>query len=54
MWKNNYYVTTAAYYKSMATASVPAAKKQKRECHFDKKWIEEFQGIGRSSKGILK
>ena len=33
---------------AMATASVPAAKKQKRECH---SIINEFQGIGRSSKG---
>ena len=30
----------------------PAAKKQKRECHFYNKWIKEFKGIGKSSKGI--
>ena len=29
-----------------------AAKKQKRECHFYNKWIKEFKGIGKSSKGI--
>ena len=32
----------------------PASKKQKRECHFDNKWIKEFQGIGKSSKGTNK
>ena len=30
----------------------PAAKKQKRECHFYNKWIKAFKGIGKSSKGI--
>ena len=30
----------------------PAAKKQKRECHFYNKCIKEFKGIGMSSKGI--
>ena len=29
----------------------PASKKLKRECHFDNKWINEFQEIGKSSKG---
>ena len=33
----------------------PAAKKQKREClFFYNKWIKEFKGIGKSSKGINK
>ena len=32
----------------------PASKKQKRKCHFDNKWINEFQGIGKSSKGTNK
>lgn len=26
-------------------------KRPKRDCHFDKAWIQEFQGIGVSSKG---
>ena len=29
----------------------PAAKKQKRECHFDNKWIKEFKGIGKGLQG---
>jgi len=29
----------------------PAAKRRKRNCHFDSKWIKDFQGISRSSKG---
>ena len=32
----------------------PASKKQKRECDFDNKWINEFKGIGKSSKGTNK
>ncbi|KAL5479441.1 hypothetical protein EMCRGX_G022965 [Ephydatia muelleri] len=29
----------------------PSTKKRpKRDCHFDKAWIQEFQGIGVSSK----
>ena len=32
----------------------PLPKKPKRQCHFDRKWIEEFQRIGRSSKGQSK
>ena len=32
----------------------PASKKEKRECHFDNKWINDFQGIGKSSKGTNK
>ena len=35
----------------MTTASVPAAKKQKREFYLDNEWIKEFQGTGNSSKG---
>ncbi len=31
--------------------SPPKKQKLKRQCHFDRKWVEEFQGIGRSSKG---
>ena len=27
------------------------AKKQKRQCSFNNKWIEEFKGIGKSHKG---
>ena len=34
-----------------STLQPPPAKKPKRKCHFDSKWIEEFQAIGRSSKG---
>ena len=30
----------------------PAAKKQKRECHFYNKCIKESKGIGKSPKGI--
>ena len=36
---------------SVQPLSPPAPKKAKRKCHFDPKWITEFQGIGRSSKG---
>eukprot|EP00731_Ephydatia_muelleri_P006119 Em0003g367a len=33
----------------------PSTKKRpKRDCHFDKAWIQEFQGIGVSSKGVLQ
>ena len=38
----------------MTEAAPPATKKKKRSCHFDKKWMDEFQGIGRSHKGIRK
>ena len=40
-----------SWYNKMASVP-PAAKKQKRECHFYNKWIKEFKGIGKSSKGI--
>ena len=32
-------------------STIPAPKRPKRQCHFDSKWLQEFQGIGRSSKG---
>ena len=32
----------------------PPAKKPRRGSHFDPRWIQEFQGIGRSSKGLLQ
>ena len=32
----------------------PAAKKEKRECHFYNKLVKQFKGIGKSSKGIKK
>ena len=35
----------------MDDLSQPPPKKAKRECHFDSKWIQEFPGIGLSSKG---
>lgn len=29
----------------------PQPKKARRLCHFDSRWVQEFQGIGKSSKG---
>jgi hypothetical protein len=30
--------------------SPPQAKRAKRQCHFDSKWVQEFPGIGVSNK----
>ena len=46
------WLVIACNLNKMASVA-PAAKKQKRECHFYNKWIKEFfKGIGKSSKGI--
>ena len=37
----------------VCTMAEPPVKKHKRQCHFDNKWIKEFAGIGKSSKGKL-
>ena len=34
-------------------AEPPKAKKAKRECHFHKKWIGKFPGIGASFNGTF-
>ncbi len=47
------YSTSLNWSSVMSEEGLPPPKKQKlkRQCHFDRKWVEEFQGIGRSSKG---
>ena len=45
-----------SYFQFRASIAVsesltPAPKRPRRQCHFDSKWLQEFQGIGRSSKG---
>ena len=34
-----------------ADSSFSAKKRPRRDCHFDRKWNKEFQGITSSSKG---
>ena len=33
------------------SVTAQAAKKKKRDCHFDSKWMKEFKDMGRSCKG---
>ena len=39
---------------NISDTSGPSAKKRKRECHFDCRWLKEFEidGIKKSSRGI--
>ena len=36
-----------------SVSNPPGAKKRRRECHFDSRWLKEFEseGIKKSSKG---
>ena len=52
------FLNKLLYLVAMATSqseseSCPKAKKPRRHCHFDTKWVQEFPGIARSSKGRL-
>ncbi len=35
----------------MSDCGPPKLKRARRQCHFDFSWLQQFPGIGRSSKG---
>ena len=35
-----------------ASEARPAAKKLKRQCHYNDIWLKQYKGIGKSGKGI--
>ena len=37
--------------ESLSESSLLPTKKSKRSCHFVPKWVQEFKGLAKSSKG---
>ena len=37
--------------ESLSESSLPPTKKSKRSCRFVPKWVQEFKGLAKNSKG---